>query len=209
MNPAESEEAFCALRPADRRPFCEIALVEMTSVMRYYLAGHVFPWCDLSADARRRHVVSDAAAYLANVEAPAWKAHLHKYGWQELSQPDTALRSEGIMGIPASPARQELLQECARGLQHSGMSWVIHSCHPCLNILIILILRQQHPASRSQGVQRGLSFVRASGSWSRMKSMKSTASPLVFVGQRWLGWFCVAAWIQGLSLAPISPSHKC
>ena len=125
MNPAESEEAFCALRPADRRPFCEIALVEMTSVMRYYLAGHVFPWCDLSADARRRHVVSDAAAYLANVEAPAWKAHLHKYGWQELSQPDTALRSEGIMGIPASPARQELLQECARGLQHSGMSWVI------------------------------------------------------------------------------------
>ena len=127
MNPAESEEAFCALRFADRRVFCEIALVEMTSVMRYYLAGHVSPWCDLSSDARRRHMVRDPAAYLATVGAPAWKAHLNKYGWQELSQPDTALHSEGI---PASPAQQELLQECARGLQHSGMSWVTSFCGP-------------------------------------------------------------------------------
>ena len=105
------------LSPAARREFCDIALVEMTSIMRYYLQGNLHPWRDLSQAALRAHMVSNPVAFLNSVDAPAWKLQLSSYGWLEIHEPHKPQ-------VEGTPRMQELLVACANALRECGQPWV-------------------------------------------------------------------------------------
>ena len=109
------QQMFQHLPVSLRVSFCEMSMIEFTSLMRYILNGNTHPWPLLSSEAVHRHVCLDFRAYLDGVEDTVWRAHLPAYGWLVLTDPEHVHRGE------CTEAQASFLRNCAEAFQRCNL----------------------------------------------------------------------------------------
>ena len=115
MSREDWQQMFQHLPVSLRVSFCEMSMIEFTSLMRYILNGNTHPWPLLSSEAVHRHVCLDFRAYLDGVEDTVWRAHLPAYGWLVLTDPEHVHRGE------CTEAQASFLRNCAEAFQRCNL----------------------------------------------------------------------------------------